>query len=235
MRRGYHIRIVLYPKSNPSSLKLNINDSLSFIPTSLFQQLPAQKPRQTTRQNALHNSKQKDYRYGPIRLDWVEFDKMSTGVVIGKEKEPSRGKQSEQVRFEPALIKSLEGTATATFVPHARTKEGSTNLPEGTVHVYREASSKARPSLEASTSAAAIPLAVEAADDPGGMMLAVLAVPSWMTPSDFLTFVAPAAEGISHLRMIRQGLISFLSRSGLIALAEIQRPTGLLWSSTFQK
>ncbi|KAF7977078.1 hypothetical protein HWV62_4647 [Athelia sp. TMB] len=186
MRRGYHIRIVLYPKSNTSSLKLNTNDSSSFIPASLFQQLPAQKPRQTTRQNAIHNSKQKDYRYGPIRLDWVEFDKMSTGVVIGKEKEPGRG------------------TATATFVPHVRTKEGSTNLPEGTVHVYRETSLKARPSLEASTSAAPIPLAEEEADDAGGMMLAVLAVPSWMTPSDFLTFVAPAAEGISHLRMIRQ-------------------------------
>lgn len=102
MRRGYHIRIVLYPKSNTSSLKLNTNDRSSFIPASLFQQLPAQKPRQTTRQNAIHNSKQKDYRYGPIRLDWVEFDKMSTGVVIGKEKEPGRGEQSEQGRVGSA-------------------------------------------------------------------------------------------------------------------------------------
>ena len=33
--------------------------------------------------------------------------------------------------------------------------------------------------------------------------LAVLAVPSWMTPSDFLSFVEPAAEGIVHLRMIK--------------------------------
>lgn len=40
-------------------------------------------------------------------------------------------------------------------------------------------------------------------DEEEGVMLGVLAVPSWMTPSDFLTFVAPAAEGMAHLRLIR--------------------------------
>ncbi|KZT20855.1 hypothetical protein NEOLEDRAFT_1158445 [Neolentinus lepideus HHB14362 ss-1] len=35
------------------------------------------------------------------------------------------------------------------------------------------------------------------------IMMGVLALPSWMTPSDFLAFVAPAAEGIVHLQMIR--------------------------------
>ena len=40
-------------------------------------------------------------------------------------------------------------------------------------------------------------------DDTDGVMLGVLAVPSWMTPSDFLAFVAPAVEGIGHLRIIR--------------------------------
>jgi BRCA1-associated protein len=40
-------------------------------------------------------------------------------------------------------------------------------------------------------------------DASDGVMLGVLAVPSWMTPSDFLAFVAPAAESIAHLRIIR--------------------------------
>ena len=44
---------------------------------------------------------------------------------------------------------------------------------------------------------------MDAADAEGGAVLAVLAVPAWMTPSDFLAFVAPAAEGMAHLRMIR--------------------------------
>lgn len=39
--------------------------------------------------------------------------------------------------------------------------------------------------------------------DSDGYMIGVLAVPSWMTPSDFLAFVAPAQEDVSHLRMVR--------------------------------
>ena len=39
--------------------------------------------------------------------------------------------------------------------------------------------------------------------DSDGYMVGVLAVPSWMTPSDFLAFVAPAQEDMAHLRMIR--------------------------------
>lgn len=39
--------------------------------------------------------------------------------------------------------------------------------------------------------------------DSDGYMVGVLAVPSWMTPSDFLAFVAPAQEDMSHLRIVR--------------------------------
>lgn len=86
-------------------------------------------------------------------------------------------------------------------MPHTRTKSGSTNLPEGTVHVYRASSFIRQAPIEACTSSDLIP--AEDADNMGGVTLAVLAVPSWMTPSDFLTFVAPAAEGMAYLRMIR--------------------------------
>jgi BRCA1-associated protein len=46
-------------------------------------------------------------------------------------------------------------------------------------------------------------------DDADGIMLGVLAVPFWMTPSDFLEFVAPAVEGIGHLRIIRYVDLAF--------------------------
>jgi hypothetical protein len=36
-----------------------------------------------------------------------------------------------------------------------------------------------------------------------GTMLAILAIPSWMNVSDFLTFVSPAYEGFVHLRIVR--------------------------------
>ena len=101
-------------------------------------------------------------------------------------------------------LTSQPDTSVATFVPNTRTKSGSTNLPEGTVHVYRESISNRRSSNQAPTSSASISAVTEEnAEDAGGVMLAVLAVPAWMTPSDFLTFVAPAAEGMAHLRMIR--------------------------------
>lgn len=83
---------------------------------------------------------------------------------------------------------------------HTRTKSGFTNLPEGVVHVFRQGSNKPEDEeLQASGEASST---VSEADS-DGIMLGVLAVPSWMTPSDFLAFVAPAAEGMAHLRMIR--------------------------------
>ena len=77
---------------------------------------------------------------------------------------------------------------------------GSTNLPEGVVHIFREPPPRtdneaADEGLKDNEDKAEL-----GADD---NTLAVLAVPSWMTPSDFLSFVEPAAEGIVHLRMIR--------------------------------
>jgi len=77
---------------------------------------------------------------------------------------------------------------------------GSTNLPEGVVHILRE------PPSRTDSEAADGSLADGEANTELGVddnTLAVLAVPSWMTPSDFLSFVEPAAEGIVHLRMIR--------------------------------
>lgn len=58
-------------------------------------------------------------------------------------------------------------------------------------------------------------------------MLGVLAVPPWMTPSDFLAFVAPAVEGIGHLRIIRDavpnrsmGVIKFMDSVTAAEFAE---------------
>lgn len=53
-------------------------------------------------------------------------------------------------------------------------------------------------------------------NDSDGIMLGILAVPSWMTPSDFLDFVAPAVEGISHLRIIRYVQDQCLQRPHLL-------------------
>jgi BRCA1-associated protein len=99
------------------------------------------------------------------------------------------------------------GPAAATFVPHIRTKSGSTNLPEGTVHLFRDsANTPHNEELDTEASLASM----RSNSDGGGVMLGILAVPPWMTPSDFLAFVAPAVEGMAHLRIIRRVAITCL-------------------------
>lgn len=79
-------------------------------------------------------------------------------------------------------------------------KSGSTNLPEGVVHLFRDTGTlRETPGLEASTSTTSL-------TDWDGVTLGVLAVPSWMTPSDFLAFLAPAVDGVAHLRLIRDSV-----------------------------
>ena len=108
------------------------------------------------------------------------------------------------------LISPAGGQIVAKFVPNPdRGKvdvdspdqpHGSTNLPEGVVHILREPPSRTDNEINDkcfTDGKANTELGVH------DNTLAVLAVPSWMTPSDFLSFVEPAAEGIVHLRMIR--------------------------------
>ncbi|KAK7031397.1 RING finger protein ETP1 [Favolaschia claudopus] len=171
--RGYHIRISVQQR-NPQLP----NES---TPTSIFAKLPSHTPKPTTRRTATFNPRNKDYRFGPIRLDWIDFE--MTEKMSGKARE--YGGQ----------------TATAVFIPNEIAQSGSTNLPEGTVHLFREGPTTSSDGPKASSSSVT-------ADSPefDGVMLGVLAVPSWMAPSDFLAFVAPAAEGITHLRIIRDSV-----------------------------
>ncbi|KAG6813815.1 hypothetical protein H0H92_006759 [Tricholoma furcatifolium] len=180
--RGYHIRITLRRKSDLSQSQPQAADT--FIPSRLFQHLPAHKTRKNRTIKPYSPPPNVDYRFGPIQIDWVDFEDMNKAPFSStKERELGRG------------------TVQATFVPHTRTKSGTTNLPEGVVHVFRDSAEKATPQdLESTTSSS------QNTDDFDGVMLGVLAVPTYMTPSDFLAFVAPAAEGMAHLRLIRDSV-----------------------------
>ncbi|KAJ3756835.1 hypothetical protein EV360DRAFT_47291 [Lentinula raphanica] len=164
---GFHIRIVLNTKNQQRA-----NTS---IPDSIFDKLPSHRPNPTNRKNATFNPHQKDYRFGPIRIDWMDSNtptSTTTHSSTGKEKDRGR-----------------DGHAIAKFIAN-ETVSGSTNLPEGVIHVFRESETT---SSQPSTSKLVT----------DSVILAILAVPSWMAPSDLLTFVAPAAETISHIRILR--------------------------------
>ena len=89
--RGYHIRISLQPKHSDRSLLAHNSDI--FIPTAIFQRLPNHPPKSSLRRNTLSKAPAdtRDYRLGPICLDWIDFDNMSSVINTGKEKERGRG------------------------------------------------------------------------------------------------------------------------------------------------
>ena len=128
--RGYHIRIALtipIPSQGASSATSTsykqtsaIPGTQAFIPGSLFQPLPSHAPRFASRRNtfsvptfASEKEKQpeepdrKDYRYGPLCVDWVDFPDMDTpgssfirvGSSSGSGKDRDR---SAQRRGKPA-------------------------------------------------------------------------------------------------------------------------------------
>lgn len=107
-----------------------------------------------------------------------------------------------------------KGPVEATFVPTSRSKSGSTNLPEGIVHIFRDSGDRPEPEELAKKASETL---LEGED--AGVMLGVLAIPSWMTPSDFLAFAGPAMETVAHLRIIRA---SVPNRS--IALVKFTNP-----------
>lgn len=76
-----------------------------------------------------------------------------------------------------------------------QTKSGSLEVSFGIVHLFRDdaslndsANSKTKTTLE----------------DDSGTILAVLGVPSYIGPADFLQLIEPAADAISQVRMIRE-------------------------------
>jgi BRCA1-associated protein len=239
--RGYHIRIRVTAQSTSTPTKTPTTTATTgkparatwstdtFTPKSIFESLPSHTPRKTSKKNATLGSKRRDYRYGPIRIDWLDLKSSpplpssaegpKTGTMgdapttsasgNGKEKGPRRrGWIDYLVSQHAELIFPLGGQVVAKFVPNPDQAKvdvgspdqphGSTNLPEGVVHIFRESPSRDTERDQSLTDGEA--RAEFGADD---NTLAVLAVPSWMTPSDFLSFVEPAADGIVHLRMIR--------------------------------
>ncbi|KLO19289.1 zf-UBP-domain-containing protein [Schizopora paradoxa] len=163
-------------------------------PESIFQALPNHTPAPISkRRDTLLNRKKRDYRFGPIRIDWIDFEEMSAGSPVQKEKSKDWN------------------TSVAVFEPSSSQTAGTTNLPEGIVHIFKEsphvhASSETKASTsKPSSSTLSFPQALPQGQSYGenSNIVAVLAVPAWMTPSDFLAFVAPAADTMKHLRLVR--------------------------------
>ncbi|KAL9713641.1 hypothetical protein Ac2012v2_003252 [Leucoagaricus gongylophorus] len=179
--RGYHFIISL---SN-SKVAHETNPAIIFTPKHLFQRLPRHQRSPSYRRGFVNKPTEKDYRKGPLQIDWMEFE---VNEFAGRRQYANAGKKKE----------GGGGPVEATFVPTSRSKSGTTNLPEGIVHIFRDAGK--RPGLDDLEKRAP---EVPSDSDDAGVTLGVLAVPFWMNPSDFLAFVGPAVSSIAHLRIIR--------------------------------
>ncbi|KIJ55405.1 hypothetical protein M422DRAFT_151159 [Sphaerobolus stellatus SS14] len=165
----------------------NSGDSSIHRPKSIFDTLPNHQP-STKRVRSSGGKLTNDWRFGPISVEWIDRISKEISLVTSAET-PTRGAAS---------------VATARFI---ETKRGATALPEGIVHIYRcntyRNSAGASGGEDVSSTSTLNNTTVAAESSSDGTTLAVLAVPSHMTASDFLSFVEPAVDTVAHLRMIR--------------------------------
>ncbi|KAI9011333.1 BRCA1-associated protein 2-domain-containing protein [Gaertneriomyces semiglobifer] len=114
------------------------------------------------------------------------------------------GPRRKQRKKKQAYITPTSGA----FIPF---KNGKTELNAGILHLYREMS-EIEDVLQQRTTTDSRGSATEGLSDQlsaskgTGLILCVLAVPSYMTPQDFLSFVGSTKDNMSHLRMLRDSL-----------------------------
>ncbi|EST04582.2 Zinc finger, RING-type [Kalmanozyma brasiliensis GHG001] len=83
---------------------------------------------------------------------------------------------------------------------------GATEVAFGIVHLFRdkqEATSTPIPKARNAQTSSRSELENQIPDEDVGAIVAVLAVPSHLTASHFLSYIEPAVEAITHLRMVR--------------------------------
>lgn len=120
----------------------------------------------------------------------------------------------ESLEMMPAEATSPRGlvpdaaSAAATGMPASKARflpleAKNTELGYGVVHLYRD--TYETPGLYSSTLKSGVQQqGGEELDEEALMTVAILAVPSYMTPSDFLGFVGEETiEAVSHFRMVR--------------------------------
>jgi len=117
--KGYHIVIRVTAQSNPTATKTPTTTAKTgtparaawttntFIPKSIFESLPSHTPRKTSRNNAILGSKRRDYRYGPIRIDWLDLK--SSSQSYPSIKKPKNGANGSTMNNAPTTSATGNG------------------------------------------------------------------------------------------------------------------------------
>ncbi|KAI9806123.1 MAG: hypothetical protein M1833_004530 [Piccolia ochrophora] len=167
----------------------NVSTLITLQPPNRGDPLRADPPRRTSSQ---------DWRFGPVAVESVDMTTVATNAVAaGTAGFASKGK------FVPSDAKN-------------------TNFGWGVVHLYRdgeetpglyddfgERDASDVPPKGTPSSSKSKELKLKDVEDRDCTTLCILAVPSYLTPSDFLGFVgSKTREAVSHFRMIRTGRVN---------------------------
>ncbi|KAJ1569423.1 hypothetical protein HK096_003170 [Nowakowskiella sp. JEL0078] len=132
-----------------------------------------------------------DYRFGKIQVDWFDFpeefvddSEMSETNFLSDSLDATKEDSKKQI-----------ASTSGKFTPYLF---GNSTLNSGVIHLFREQSDLSL--LQDSK------IATSPTNKGSGLVLSVLAVPSYMTAQDFLTFIGPSRHHISHIRMIKDAL-----------------------------
>lgn len=208
-----------------------LHDIFDTLPDSAFQGEHIQLQRaQRQYHRAARSQKQTpsplDIRFGPIRIDWA--DRMTTNMASQSAQSSQAAASTSTSQPSPAATKRkkkrvFHSQQPQVSVPIAKFEQtdsfegdptdhrqlasvgekfeamsiGVTEVAFGIVHLFRDKQEAGAAPSDPSDTDNQIP------DADVGSIVAVLAVPAHMTASDFLSFVEPAVEAVTQLRMIR--------------------------------
>ncbi|KAI8911973.1 BRCA1-associated protein 2-domain-containing protein [Powellomyces hirtus] len=137
-----------------------------------------------------------------------EASRVAGDITAGTQSDPSPYRRS-RTRSAKKRQKAHTTPTSGAFIPF---QCGKTELNAGILHLYRE-----RAEVENVLAQSSIPLQPEPGQNTAtanqmetakgtGTILCVLAVPSYMTAQDFLTFVGPLRQDMAHLRIVRDSI-----------------------------
>ena len=125
--RGYHVKIRVTVQSTSTTATTTATarklgraawTTDTHIPKSIFESLPSHTPRKTSRNHAILGSKRKDYRYGPIRIDWLDLNGSGPSFISGGTKTSAEGDTMDSVASGKERDPRVRGEGLFGFRPH---------------------------------------------------------------------------------------------------------------------
>ncbi|KAG8893088.1 hypothetical protein FRC01_013780 [Tulasnella sp. 417] len=160
-----------------------------------------------------------DWRYGPISIEWFDIPRRKNRGKKPPLKETMAAAAYASSSSGGARRETLNGSKAekektgivASWEPNPDITFGTANLPEGIIRIFRDTVDQANAKTATAEDQQTSSSTQQKQPGPGfhadgeGTTLAVLAIPFFMTPADFLAFLGSAEDQITHIRIIRDG------------------------------